>query len=58
VNTSAQKNGQPAGQPVFHHVGENLYRLESSGEYYGFFKKQGKQFHRSLKINRDCKVAE
>jgi len=57
VSASAQKNGQPAGQPVFLHVGENLYRLESSGRYYGFIKKQGKQFHRSLKT-KDRKLAE
>jgi hypothetical protein len=40
---------KPAGQPVFHKVAENLYRLESSGGYYAVVKKGGKQFRRSLK---------
>lgn len=46
-----------AGQPVFHKVAENLYRLESSGGYYALVKKGGKQFRRSLKT-KDRKLAE
>jgi hypothetical protein len=33
----------------YRHVGENLYRRESSGVYYALIKKGGKQFRRSLK---------
>jgi integrase len=44
-------------QPVFHIVAENLYRLESSGGYYGLVKKGGKQFRRSLKT-KDRKLAD
>jgi integrase len=47
----------PAGQPVFHKVAENLYRLESSGGYYALIKKSGKQFRRSLKT-KDRKLAD
>ena len=39
----------PARQPVFNKVGENLYRLESSGAYYALLKRGGKQIRRSLK---------
>jgi hypothetical protein len=48
---------EPAGQPVFHKVAENLYRLESSGGYYALVKRAGKQFRRSLKT-KDRKLAE
>jgi integrase len=48
---------EPALQPVFHKVAENLYRLESSGGYYALVKKGGKQFRRSLKT-KDRKLAE
>ena len=34
---------------VFHKVGQNLYRLESSSGYYGPFKRGGKQIRWSLK---------
>ena len=51
-NTSA-----PVGQPVFHKVAENLYRLESSGGYYALLKRGGKQFRRSLKT-KDRKLAD
>ena len=47
----------PVEQPVFHKVAENLYRLESSGEYYALIKKGGKQFRRSLKT-KDRKLAD
>ena len=43
--------------PVFNKVGENLYRLESTGAYYGLLKRAGKQFRRSLKTT-DRKLAE
>ena len=46
----------PALQPVFHKVGENLYRLESSGGYYALLKRTGKQIRRSLKTT-DAKLA-
>ena len=35
--------------PVFHRVGENLYRHATSGTYYALVKRGGKQFRRSLK---------
>ena len=57
MNATVQKVYPPTGQPVFHNVGENLYRLESSGGYYGLLKKGCKQFRRSLKT-RDRKLAE
>ena len=57
MNSTVQKDAQPTGDPVFHKVGENLYRLESSGGYYGLVKKGGKQFRRSLKTG-DHKLAE
>ena len=43
--------------PVFHKVGENLYRLESTGGYYALLKRGDKQFRRSLKT-KDRKLAE
>ena len=53
-----QKNTPtPAGQPVFHKVAENLYRLESSDGYYALLKRGGKQFRRSLKT-KDRKLAD
>ena len=48
---------QPAEQPVFHKVAENLYRLESSDGYYALLKRGGKQFRRSLKT-KDRKLAD
>lgn len=36
---------------VFHKVGQNLYRHESSGTYYALFKRAGKQIRRSLKTS-------
>jgi len=49
---------QKAGkQPLCRKVGENLYRLESSGGYYALAKKGGKQFRKSLKT-KDRKLAE
>lgn len=58
MNSRDEKELQPAQQqPVFHKVGENLYRLESSGGYYALLKRAGKQFRRSLKT-RDRKLAE
>jgi integrase len=52
-----QNTSQPAEQPVFHKVAENLYRLESSGGYYALLKRGGKQFRRSLKT-KDRKLAD
>src|SRR6266498_3445717 len=57
MNPSVKKDAEPTGETVFHKVGENLYRLESSGGYYGLVKKGGKQFRRSLKTG-DRKLAE
>ena len=51
---------EPTGKPaklVFNKVGENLYRLDSSGIYYALLKRAGKQFRRSLKTT-DRKLAE
>ncbi|MBM3845181.1 MAG: hypothetical protein FJ405_02690, partial [Verrucomicrobia bacterium] len=44
-------------QPEFHKVSENLYRLETTGGYYGLLKRGGKQFRRSLNT-KDRKLAE
>ena len=49
--------GVQARKLVFHRVAENLYRLESSGGYYGLLKRGDKQFRRSLKT-KDRKLAE
>jgi hypothetical protein len=57
LNATTHENTQPNGHAVFHNVGENLYRLESSGGYYALIKKGGKQFRRSLKT-KDRKLAE
>jgi hypothetical protein len=46
---------RPADEPtVFHRVGEKLYRLATTGKYYGLIKRQGKQFRRSLKTCKTC----
>src|SRR5271165_256711 len=57
MKMNVQNPSQPVGQPVFHKVAENLYRLESSGGYYALIKKSGKQFRRSLKT-KDRKLAD
>jgi integrase len=57
MKMNVQNPSQPVGQPVFHKVAENLYRLESSGGYYALVKKSGKQFRRSLKT-KDRKLAD
>jgi hypothetical protein len=42
MKTTLENDPKPAaGQPVFHNVAENLYRLESSGGYYALVKKGG-----------------
>ena len=46
-----------ARKVVFHRVAENLYRLETSGGYYGLLKRGDKQFRRSLKT-KDRKLAD
>jgi hypothetical protein len=38
---------------MFHKVAQNLYRLESSGKYYAWFKRAGKQIRRRLWLWRD-----
>ncbi len=57
MKTTKKMTPTPAGQPVFHKVAENLYRLESSGGYYALLKRGGKQFRRSLKT-KDRKLAD
>ena len=57
MKMNVQNPSQPVGQPVFHKVAENLYRLESSSGYYALIKKSGKQFRRSLKT-KDRKLAD
>jgi hypothetical protein len=57
MKMTAQSTQKPAEQQVFHKAAENLYRLESSGEYYALIKKSGKQFRRSLKT-KDRKLAD
>ena len=56
LSHTLESSGEPA-KLVFNKVGENLYRLESSGRYYGLLKRAGKQFRRSLKTN-DRKLAD
>lgn len=43
------KRSESSPERPFRHVGENLYRRESSGVYYALLKKGRKQFRRSLK---------
>ncbi len=43
------KSSSVSAKLAYRHVGENLYRRESSGVYYALIKKGGKQFRRSLK---------
>jgi integrase len=57
METKAQGETKEARKVVFHRVGENLYRLETSGGYYALVKRGGKQFRRSLKT-KDRKLAE
>jgi integrase len=57
MTLTTQNTTEPVGQPVFHKVAENLYRLESSNGYYALIKKGGKQFRRSLKT-KDRKLAD
>ena len=42
------KSPESPQRPAFRHVGENLYRRESSGVYYALLKHGRKQFRRSL----------
>ncbi len=57
METKALGEAKEARKVVFHRVGENLYRLETSGGYYALVKRGGKQFRRSLKT-KDRKLAE
>lgn len=57
MKTDALDDGKPARKVVFHRVAENLYRLETSGGYYGLVKRGDKQFRRSLRT-KDRKLAE
>jgi integrase len=56
ISDASTQSDKPAAV-VFNKVAENLYRLESTGKYYGLIKRAGKQFRRSLKT-RDRKLAE
>lgn len=57
MHTDTLGQSQQARKVVFHRVAENLYRLETSGGYYGLVKRGDKQFRRSLKT-KDRKLAE
>ena len=57
MKTKALAEPKVARKVVFHRVAENLYRLETSGGYYGLVKRGAKQFRRSLKT-KDRKHAE
>jgi integrase len=57
VKTEPLDGAQAARKVVFHRVAENLYRLETSGGYYGLVKRGDKQFRRSLHT-KDRKLAE
>lgn len=47
----------PIVQQALQHVGENLYRSNSSGRYYALFKRDGKQIRKSLRT-ADRRLAE
>ncbi len=49
MKTEALGRATAARKVVFHRVAENLYRLETSGGYYGLVKRGDKQFRRSLR---------
>ena len=49
VNTLESSNATQSKGPDFRRVGENLYRLNTSGGYYALLKRGGKQFRKSLK---------
>jgi integrase len=49
MNSKHSGNEQNDPRPVYHKVGENLYRHTSSEKYYALLKRGGKQFRRSLK---------
>ena len=54
----AQKTPKSGDSPKdFIKVDKNLYRRQLTGQYYGFFKRGGKKFKRSLKT-KDRKLAE
>ena len=57
MKKDAPEGAKTARKVVFHLVGENLYRLESSGGYYALVKRGDKQYRRSLKT-KDRKLAE
>ena len=57
MQTDALAQSKKVRKVVFHRVAENLYRLETSGGYYGLVKRGDKQFRRSLKT-KDRKLAE
>jgi integrase len=57
MNNDTLGEGVQARKLVFHRVAENLYRLESSGGYYGLLKRGDKQFRRSLRP-KDRKLAD
>jgi len=50
MNATQQEKAQTNGHPVFHNLGENLYRLDSSGGYYALIKKGGKQFRQGRRL--------
>lgn len=52
-----ETSGETSQSVLFHRVGENLYRLATTGGYYGLVKRGGKQFRRSLRT-KDRKLAE
>ena len=52
-----ESNQTGTSKTILHRVGENLYRHETTGGYYGLVKRGGKQFRRSLRT-KDRKLAE
>ena len=57
MQTEPLGEDKAARKVVFHRVAENLYRLKTSGGYYGLVKRGDKQFRRSLRT-KDRKLAE
>lgn len=49
VSTPESSKTPQSKGPDFRKVGENLYRLNTSGKYYALLKRGGKQYRKSLK---------
>ena len=57
INTLESSKTTQSKGPDFRKVGENLYRLNTTGGYYALLKRGGKQIRKSLKTT-DKKLAK